>query len=122
MVASVDHASCATTDHSGLPVQEGVALRVRGCAQVQREDAAPGHHVDRAVRHVEDASGKGYPVRTGAKIGDKGGVIIEILPDAVKVLETTTDMTGTTTQQVSELKIQARGAADDNKKKKKRKF
>lgn len=34
--ASVDHGSCATTTHSGLPVQEGVALRVRTTAGTTR--------------------------------------------------------------------------------------
>jgi Tfp pilus assembly protein PilP len=66
-----------------------------------------------ATAFVEDAAGKGYPVRAGAKIGDRGGVILEILPDSIKVLESSTDMTGTTTQQVSELKIQAQSGSDD---------
>jgi hypothetical protein len=35
----------------------GVALRIVGRAQVEREDAAPRHHVDRAVGHFEDADG-----------------------------------------------------------------
>ncbi len=38
-------------------VVQGVALRVVRCAKVQREQAAPGHHVDGTVGHPQHADG-----------------------------------------------------------------
>jgi len=49
---------------------------------------------DQPAAMIEDASGKGYTVRKGTKIGPNGGEIAEILPDKVVVLETEEDFTG----------------------------
>ena len=44
---------------------QGVALRIRGRAHIQRELAAPGYHIDRACGHLPLADG-GYRVAVGA--------------------------------------------------------
>ena len=59
---------------------------------------------------VEDASGKGYTVRPGTKIGTQNGVIVSIDAEALKILETETDFTGKESQHVVEMKIQTGGS------------
>ena len=54
---------------------------------------------------VEDAAGKGYTVKNGTKIGDQGGVVVNIEDDRLKILETKVDFTGTEVQNVVEMKI-----------------
>ena len=43
---------------------------------------------------VEDATGRGYTVRIGTKIGNNGGKIVSIEEDRINVVETTVDFTG----------------------------
>lgn len=54
---------------------------------------------------IEDQSGKGYSVAVGTKVGTNNGVIVEILKDTIRVLETQQDFTGKEVQRVEEMKI-----------------
>ena len=54
---------------------------------------------------IEDQSGKGYTVAVGTKVGTNNGVIVEILKDTIRVLETQQDFTGKEVQRVEEMKI-----------------
>jgi len=49
---------------------------------------------DEPTAIVENAAGRGFTVKRGAKIGPNGGVIAEILPDRLLIDETITDFTG----------------------------
>ena len=69
---------------------------------------------------VEDASGKGYTVRVGTKIGENGGVIVNVEKDKLKILETKVDFSGVETQNVIELKIHAQENTKAVKKRKAR--
>ena len=71
---------------------------------------------DGGTAFVEDAAGKGYPIRIGAKIGDQGGTVVAIEPNKLKVLEISTDLTGTTTQREVEMRIQSALAQPAGKK------
>jgi Tfp pilus assembly protein PilP len=66
---------------------------------------------------IEDNTGRGYTVGAGTKIGDRNGVIVSIEKDLLKILETNTDFTGKVTQNVVEMKIQAREGLDADKSK-----
>lgn len=68
---------------------------------------------------VEDTLGKGYTVGVGTKIGPNGGVIVEILDDTIKIVETKIDFTGKEVQNAVELKIVKETVDDILKKKKK---
>jgi len=65
---------------------------------------------------VEDAAGKGYPIKLGAKIGDRGGTVVGIEADRLKILETSIDFTGKEAQRVVEMRIQQQGTAPQRKK------
>ncbi|MCC6954755.1 MAG: pilus assembly protein PilP [Deltaproteobacteria bacterium] len=65
---------------------------------------------------VEDAAGKGYPMKMGAKIGDQGGVVVGIESDRLKILETASDFTGKESQRVVEMRIQQQADAKPVKK------
>lgn len=54
---------------------------------------------------VEDSQGRGYTVGIGTKIGSNNGVIVEILEDTVKIVETKVDFTGREVQNAIEMKI-----------------
>jgi Tfp pilus assembly protein PilP len=43
---------------------------------------------------VEDASGRGYPIKKGVRIGNRKGVVVAIDEDKIHVLETIVDFTG----------------------------
>lgn len=63
---------------------------------------------------VEDASGRGFIVRKGSRIGINGGEVIEILPDRLKILETTTDFTGETKTNVIEMQLRSKDLKSSN--------
>ena len=65
---------------------------------------------------VEDAAGKGYPIKMGAKIGDQGGVVVGIESDRLKILESSTDFTGKQEQRVVEMRIQQQSGTPTRKK------
>jgi Tfp pilus assembly protein PilP len=52
---------------------------------------------------IENRAGRGYNVKKGSKVGIHGGEIIEILPDKILILETSTDFTGNTSTKTIEL-------------------
>ena len=56
---------------------------------------------------VEDASGHGYTVRKGTKIGLRAGVIEEITAEKIVVVESETDFTGEEKQRLVEIPMQA---------------
>lgn len=73
---------------------------------------------------VEDATGRGYTVSVGTKMGLEGGEVVAIEPDRLKVIVTKVDFTGKSVQSVIEIKInqagpsgQKKGLKDDKKKK-----
>lgn len=59
---------------------------------------------------VEDASGKGFSVRVGSRIGNEGGVVVSIEPEPkpgrLKILVSSVDFTGKRNEKISEMKIQ----------------
>jgi len=57
------------------------------------------------VAIVEDSRGIGYPVRSGTKIGNAGGEVIEIQTDMIKILETRVDFTGKEIRHVEEMEL-----------------
>ncbi len=63
---------------------------------------------DEPAAIVEDATGKGFTVRKGTKIGNNGGTVVDILPDKVLILETATDFTGEKKSNTVELKIRTK--------------
>lgn len=63
---------------------------------------------DEPTAVVENAAGRGFTVRRGAKIGPNGGVITEVLKDKLVIVETTTDYTGETKSRTVELFIRTK--------------
>lgn len=68
------------------------------------------------VAIVEDATGKGFTVKIGSRIGNKNGTVVSIDDTQLNVLEKVTDFTGETKQDLRSIKIQK--ASDQNKSKK----
>ena len=65
---------------------------------------------------VEDASGKGYTVKVGTKIGNNNGVVTSIEAKKLLVLETVTDFAGRVTENEVEMKIVAKSRPRSSKK------
>ena len=63
---------------------------------------------DQPTAIVENAAGRGFTVRRGAKIGPNGGVITDILKDKILVEETITDFTGVSKTQTIEMPIRTK--------------
>jgi len=61
---------------------------------------------DRNVALVEEASGKGYVVKKGTYIGNEGGRVTEILPDAVVIEEKYLDVFGNVDVRKKQMKLQ----------------
>lgn len=61
---------------------------------------------------VEDATGRGYMVKMGTRIGNNSGTVVEITRDAIKIVEEITDFTGKVNRNVVEMRITAKTAAD----------
>lgn len=66
---------------------------------------------------VEDGSGRGHPVRIGTKIGNRNGAVVSIDEDQVNVLESVTDFTGETKQNLVSIKLVTSASQKANKKK-----
>lgn len=62
---------------------------------------------------VEDASGRGYILRTGSRVGTQEGVVTGILADRVVVTETLKDFTGKIRKRPVILKLSASGEGED---------
>ena len=61
-----------------------------------------------AIAIVEDATGKGFNVSKGTKIGLNGGEVVEILPDRLLILEVSEDFTGQKHNNQVELRLRAK--------------
>ena len=61
---------------------------------------------------VENQAGKGFIVRKGTKIGLFSGEVVEILPDRIKILETSTDFTGQKKTNVIEMVLRTKEFED----------
>lgn len=61
---------------------------------------------DQNLAMVEEASGKGYVVKEGTYIGDQGGRITEVSPDAIIVEEKYLDVFGKVSVRKKQLKLQ----------------
>ncbi|MDD2942183.1 MAG: pilus assembly protein PilP [bacterium] len=61
---------------------------------------------------VEDATGRGYMVKMGTRIGNNSGTVVEITRDSLKIVEETSDFTGKINRNVVEMKIMAKTAAE----------
>lgn len=55
---------------------------------------------------IEDATGRGYTVRKGSRVGNAKGIVVKITEDSVFVVETRTDFTGKTTRETLQMQIQ----------------
>ena len=64
--------------------------------------------LDEPTATVEDASGRGFIVKKGSRIGVNGGEIVEILPDRLKILESATDFTGEAKTSVIEMLLRSK--------------
>lgn len=62
---------------------------------------------------VEDASGRGYILRTGSRVGTQEGVVTGILADRVVVTETVKGFSGTTRKRPVILKLSGSGEGED---------
>ena len=62
---------------------------------------------------VENQAGKGFPVKKGTKIGMNNGVIADILPDKILILETEIDFTGQKKQNVVEMTLRTKGDTEE---------
>lgn len=63
---------------------------------------------------VEDATGRGYPVKKGVKIGNRKGVVVAIDEDKVHVLEIIKDFTGKEKKFPRTLKFNKKDRKDGN--------
>lgn len=66
---------------------------------------------------IEDATGRGYPVREGHLVGNKNGKVVSIDENQVNVLESITDFTGETKQNLVTIKLDSGGSSKDKSKK-----
>jgi Tfp pilus assembly protein PilP len=66
---------------------------------------------------IEDATGRGYPVRVGHLVGNKNGKVVSIDENQVNVLESITDFTGETKQDLVTIKLDSGGASKGKSKK-----
>ena len=62
---------------------------------------------------VEDASGRGYILRTGSRVGTQEGVVTGILADRVVVTETVKDFTGKIRKRPVILRLSGSGEGED---------
>ncbi|RIL04867.1 MAG: hypothetical protein DCC75_12220 [Proteobacteria bacterium] len=70
--------------------------------------------LDEPTATVENAVGKGFLVKKGAKIGTNNGEVVEILQDRIKILETSVDFTGQTKTNVVELVLRTKDQISDD--------
>lgn len=63
---------------------------------------------DEPTAIVENAVGKGFPVKIGTKIGLHGGEIVDIQPDRLLILETQVDFTGESKTRTIEMKLRTK--------------
>jgi len=68
--------------------------------------------VDEPRAIVEDSVGHGYTVKKGTKIGRNNGEIVEILPDRIKILESTVDFTGEAKTNVVEMMLRTKDQSE----------
>jgi Tfp pilus assembly protein PilP len=59
---------------------------------------------------IEDVNGKGHSVRIGTRVGNKNGTVVSIDENQVNVLESITDFTGETRQNLVSIKLDVSGA------------
>ena len=64
--------------------------------------------MDKPSAIVETSTGKGFTVTIGTKIGVNSGEVIEILPDKLLILETSTDFTGKKQTRTVEMKLRTK--------------
>ena len=69
---------------------------------------------------IEDGSGKGFTVRIGSRIGDRGGELITIERDRIQIRERTVDFTGKEREEVVEMKLPPPSATASEKAQRKR--
>ena len=62
---------------------------------------------------VEDATGRGYTVRKGTKIGNNHGVVVSIEKEKINIVETAVDFTGAEAKTPLTLEIPPRGGDDE---------
>jgi Tfp pilus assembly protein PilP len=60
---------------------------------------------------IEDATGRGYPVRVGHLVGNKNGKVVSIDENQVNILESATDFTGETKQDLVTIKLDTAGSS-----------
>jgi Tfp pilus assembly protein PilP len=65
---------------------------------------------------IEDATGKGHTVRIGTRVGNRNGTVVSIDEDQVNVLESVTDFTGETKQNLVAIKLEISPSGKGKKK------
>ncbi len=64
--------------------------------------------IDNPTAMIENQAGIGFQAKKGTKIGTSGGEVVDILPDKILILETTTDFTGETKTRTIEMKLRTK--------------
>lgn len=64
---------------------------------------------------VEDATGRGYPVRKGTLIGNRNGVVVSIEEKTINVVESVVDFTGKETKVPVVMSIPVRSERDEDR-------
>jgi len=59
---------------------------------------------------VEDATGRGYTVRAGTRLGNQNGVIVNIQEDGINIVETVVDFTGSESKNAVFMKLLSKKA------------
>lgn len=77
-----------------LPPLERYALGQLKITAILADSKAAGERI--AI--VEDATGRGYTVRKGTKIGNRNGIVVSIEEDKINVVESIIDFTGKETK------------------------
>ncbi|MDD5450494.1 MAG: pilus assembly protein PilP [Desulfovibrionales bacterium] len=102
-----------TGDKSKTVSAGGVALPLQGLDIGQLTLVAVIANSRDPYAMVEDASGRGYILRTGSRVGTQEGVVTGILADRVVVTETVKDFTGKIRKRPVILRLSGSGEGED---------
>ncbi len=95
---------------TALPGVGGSPLQSLEVGQLTLIAVITGGEEPRAM--VEDASGKGYILHIGSRVGTQEGVVTRILGDQVVVTEKLKDFSGKTRKRAVKLKLRASGEGE----------
>ncbi len=100
-----DFAPKSQLDMSKPPLERYTLGQLKVTAVLQDSDGG-------STAIVEDATGRGYTVRAGTRMGNQNGVIVNIQEDGINVVETTIDFTGAESKNAVFMKLQSKKTGD----------